>query len=80
MGKNMSPEVVAATPGAPVLDDEGRSNLSLDRVLSIVTDTFTSATERHIEVGDGLEMCVFDRCSYRQKHFSARLTRFRLGT
>ena len=25
-------------------------------VLSIVTDSFTSATERHIEVGDGLEI------------------------
>lgn len=27
-------------------------------MLSIVTDSFTSATERHIEVGDGLEIYV----------------------
>jgi 20S proteasome subunit beta 6 len=27
-------------------------------VLALVTDSFTSATERHIEVGDGLEMYV----------------------
>jgi len=27
-------------------------------VLSLVTDSFTSATERHIEVGDGLEIYV----------------------
>jgi len=26
--------------------------------LALVVDTFTSATERHIEVGDGLEMYV----------------------
>lgn len=33
-------------------------NLPLATVLSIVVDSFTSATERHIEVGDGLEMFV----------------------
>jgi 20S proteasome subunit beta 6 len=27
-------------------------------VLGLVVDSFTSATERHIEVGDGLEMYV----------------------
>jgi len=34
------------------------AHLPLKRVLSIVTDSFTSATERHIEVGDGLEIYV----------------------
>ncbi|KAL7421045.1 Proteasome subunit beta type-6 [Cryptotrichosporon argae] len=33
-------------------------NLPLSTVLAIVIDSFTSATERHIEVGDGLEMYV----------------------
>jgi 20S proteasome subunit beta 6 len=33
-------------------------NLPLGTVLSLVIDSFTSATERHIEVGDGLEMYV----------------------
>ncbi|WOO78569.1 Proteasome subunit beta type-6 [Vanrija pseudolonga] len=33
-------------------------NLPLNDVLSLVIDSFTSATERHIEVGDGLEMFV----------------------
>jgi len=33
-------------------------HLPLSDVLSIVIDSFTSATERHIEVGDGLEMYV----------------------
>jgi 20S proteasome subunit beta 6 len=33
-------------------------NLPLSTVLSIVIDSFTSATERHIEVGDGMEVYV----------------------
>jgi 20S proteasome subunit beta 6 len=32
--------------------------LPLSKVLALVTDTFTSATERHIEVGDGLEVFI----------------------
>lgn len=32
--------------------------MSLPEVLKIVIDSFTSATERHIEVGDGLEVFV----------------------
>ncbi|KAJ7494598.1 20S proteasome subunit [Mycena galericulata] len=34
------------------------AHLPLPHVLSLVIDSFTSATERHIEVGDGLEMYV----------------------
>ncbi|KAG8214837.1 nucleophile aminohydrolase, partial [Butyriboletus roseoflavus] len=34
------------------------AHLPLTTVLSIVIDSFTSATERHIEVGDGLEMYI----------------------
>ncbi|WVQ74454.1 hypothetical protein IAR50_004055 [Cryptococcus sp. DSM 104548] len=33
-------------------------NLPLSTVLSVVVDSFSSATERHIEVGDGLEIFV----------------------
>jgi len=32
--------------------------MTVPEVLRIVTDSFTSATERHIEVGDGLEMYI----------------------
>lgn len=32
--------------------------MQLDQVLRIVMDGFTGATERHIEVGDGLEMFI----------------------
>ncbi|KAH8928412.1 N-terminal nucleophile aminohydrolase [Atractiella rhizophila] len=51
MGKNQS------DPSLVVKNGE-RANLPLERVLAIVTDAFTGATERHIEVGDGLEIYV----------------------
>ena len=35
--------------------------LPLDESLKIVLDAFTSATERHIEVGDGLQILVLER-------------------
>ncbi|KAF9805021.1 hypothetical protein IEO21_09220 [Rhodonia placenta] len=46
--KNQTP-----APGTP-----HPTYLPLPDVLAIVIDSFTSATERHIEVGDGLEMYV----------------------
>lgn len=36
------------------------TKLPLDRVLKLVKDAFASATERHIEVGDGLEIYIVD--------------------
>jgi 20S proteasome subunit beta 6 len=35
--------------------------LSRERVVGLVKDAFTSATERHIEVGDGLQMLVITK-------------------
>lgn len=35
--------------------------IPLETVLGLVTDAFTGATERHIEVGDGLEMFVIEK-------------------
>ncbi|KZT69571.1 N-terminal nucleophile aminohydrolase [Daedalea quercina L-15889] len=46
--KNQTPAPGASHP----------THLPLPDVLSIVIDSFTSATERHIEVGDGLEIYV----------------------
>jgi len=46
--KNQTP-----APGTPFL-----KHLPLPTVLSLVIDSFTGATERHIEVGDGLEIFV----------------------
>jgi len=42
----------------PVPGTSHPAHLPLAHVLSLVIDSFTSATERHIEVGDGLEMYV----------------------
>ncbi|KAJ7619792.1 20S proteasome subunit [Mycena polygramma] len=46
--KNQTPSPGSAHP----------THLPLAHVLSLVIDSFTSATERHVEVGDGLEMYV----------------------
>ncbi|KAK7050563.1 proteasome subunit beta [Favolaschia claudopus] len=43
----------SSAPGSP-----HPTHLPLSRVLPLVIDSFTSATERHIEVGDGLEIYV----------------------
>jgi len=53
-GKNQ----VAPSDAEPIVDKDGRSNLPLDRVLGLVTDAFTGATEREIYVGDMLEMYI----------------------
>jgi 20S proteasome subunit beta 6 len=37
------------------------TKLPLQTVLKLVKDAFASATERHIEVGDGLEIHIVDR-------------------
>jgi 20S proteasome subunit beta 6 len=50
MFKNQVP-----TPERPIPEP---GTMQLDQVLRIVMDGFTGATERHIEVGDGLEMFV----------------------
>ena len=44
-----------APDGSPIPEP---GHLPLDQTLRIVMDSFTSATERHIEVGDGLEIYV----------------------
>ncbi|KAI5477280.1 hypothetical protein MNV49_006577 [Pseudohyphozyma bogoriensis] len=48
-------------PSKPPLAKGERPDLPLDTVLALVTDAFTGATERHIEVGDGLEMFVIKK-------------------
>jgi 20S proteasome subunit beta 6 len=36
------------------------TKLPLNQVIKLVKDAFASATERHIEVGDGLEIYIVD--------------------
>lgn len=50
-----------STAGREQFADPIRPDLPLERVLGLVTDAFTGATERHIEVGDGLELFVVEK-------------------
>lgn len=52
-GKNQLPP-----PGEQPLGFGERANLPLERVLGLVTDAFTGATEREIYVGDMMELYV----------------------
>lgn len=52
---------VEVGPGETPAIVDGFSSLSLEKTIGIVTDAFTSATERHIETGDSLEMYVVQR-------------------
>ncbi|ODQ51760.1 N-terminal nucleophile aminohydrolase [Saitoella complicata NRRL Y-17804] len=56
-------------PGTEGKEPRGVTGLPLDRVISLVKDAFTSATERHIEVGDGLEMLIVTKDGVRTERF-----------
>lgn len=43
--------------------------LSLDEVLELVKDAFSSATERHIQVGDGLEILIVTKEGVRTEYY-----------
>lgn len=43
--------------------------LKLDEVIQLVRDAFTSATERHIEVGDGLQILVVTKEGVRTEYY-----------
>ncbi|ODQ80662.1 hypothetical protein BABINDRAFT_7371 [Babjeviella inositovora NRRL Y-12698] len=46
--------------------------LSLDEVLCLVKDAFSSATERHIHVGDGLEILIVTKEGVRTEYYSLK--------
>ncbi|GAA5961626.1 hypothetical protein JCM21900_002830 [Sporobolomyces salmonicolor] len=48
-------------PGEKATPKGERPEFDLEEVLQLVTDAFTGATERHIEVGDGLEMLIVEK-------------------
>lgn len=43
--------------------------LSLEEVLDLVKDAFSSATERHIQVGDGLEIMIVTKDGVRTEYY-----------
>lgn len=46
--------------------------LSLEEVIKLVRDAFTSATERHIHVGDGLEILIVTKEGVRKEFFELK--------
>ncbi|QLL31514.1 hypothetical protein HG536_0B03770 [Torulaspora globosa] len=48
------------------------SYLSIDEVIKLVRDSFTSATERHIHVGDGLEILIVTKDGVRKEYYDLK--------
>lgn len=48
---------------------KARTYLTLDEALKLVKDAFSSATERHIHVGDGLEILIVTKEGVRKEYF-----------
>ncbi|CCD26952.1 proteasome core particle subunit beta 6 NDAI_0J00600 [Naumovozyma dairenensis CBS 421] len=46
--------------------------LSIDEVIKLVRDSFTSATERHIHVGDGLEILIVTKDGVRKEFYELK--------
>ncbi|EDO18816.1 hypothetical protein Kpol_1028p92 [Vanderwaltozyma polyspora DSM 70294] len=46
--------------------------LSIDEVIRLVRDAFTSATERHIHVGDGLEILIVTKDGVRKEFYELK--------
>ncbi|KAH3686869.1 hypothetical protein WICPIJ_002153 [Wickerhamomyces pijperi] len=46
--------------------------LKLDEVIELVRDAFSSATERHIHVGDGLEILIVTKDGVRTEYFDLK--------
>lgn len=46
--------------------------LSIEEVIKLVRDAFTSATERHIQVGDGLEILIVTKDGVRKEFYELK--------
>lgn len=58
---NFKNQYVPGSGEGLTLKERPREPLPLETVVKLVKDAFTSATERHIEVGDGLQMILITR-------------------
>lgn len=56
-------------PGSDGKEKKPLRYLSLEEVIQLVRDAFTSATERHIYVGDGLEILIVTKEGVRTEYF-----------
>ena len=62
------------------LQPRPKEELSQETVVKIVKDAFTSATERHIEVGDGLQMLIITKTALRRPSRRSREIRWLVGS
>ncbi|RVX66070.1 hypothetical protein B0A52_10004 [Exophiala mesophila] len=58
---NYKNQYIPASGEGLSLQERPRETLPKDIVLGLVKDAFTSATERHIEVGDGLQILIITK-------------------
>lgn len=56
-------------PGSDGTEKKPLRYLELDEVLELVKDAFSSATERHIQVGDGLEIFIVTKEGVRTEYY-----------
>ncbi|KAL3234310.1 Proteasome subunit beta type-6 [Nakaseomyces bracarensis] len=59
-------------PGTDGKEKRELKYLSLEEVIKLVRDAFTSATERHIHVGDGLEILIVTKDGVRKEFFELK--------
>lgn len=80
----LAPQVYAKNqvrdPALPALEKGARPDLPLERVQALVTDAFTGATERHIEVGDGLDMWIIEAGKGARLVYLRKLAKIRCST
>ncbi|KAI5849999.1 nucleophile aminohydrolase [Tricharina praecox] len=59
-------------PGTAFTQERPVEYLSREKVKMLVKDAFTSATERHIEVGDGLQLVTISKDGYHEEVFDLK--------
>ncbi|KAA8905556.1 nucleophile aminohydrolase [Sphaerosporella brunnea] len=59
-------------PGTNFTVEREVEYLPVDKVKKLVKDAFTSATERHIEVGDGLQLVTISKDGYQEELFELK--------
>lgn len=67
-------------PSLPPAVKGERPDHPLEKVQALVTDAFTGATERHIEVGDGLDMWIIEAGKGARLVYLRKLAKIRCST
>jgi len=59
-------------PGTAFTQERPVEYLPKEKVKGLVKDAFTGATERHIEVGDGLQLVTISKDGYQEEIFDLK--------